>query len=191
MRTFTSSTEQHHSIGGHMITCSNIGVFTRTSMLGATAAVCLLSAASALAAVEAPNPTDMTQGKWELQLAQSKFCKGAPQHAEREIFDAGWGFVSVHWTGVDAKGTPIDSRYVYRFDGKKYPSDVVKPSEVAITWKKVSPSRIEFVDWSKDNKMVAENVRSVSSDGQTMTQTTKFSGKAAQACQDVQVFVRK
>jgi hypothetical protein len=105
--------------------------------------------------------------------------------------DAGWGFVSVHWTGVDSKGTPIDSRYVYRLDGKKYPSDIVKPSEVAITWKQVSPSRIEFVDWSKDNKVIAENVRTVSSDGQTMTQTTKFSGKAAQSCQDVQVFERR
>jgi hypothetical protein len=175
-----------------MITCSNASVFTPTTrMLIATAAVALLTAGSALAAVEAPNPKDLTQGKWELQLAQSKFCKDPPQHASREIFDAGWGFVSVHWTGVDAKGTAIDSRYVYRFDGQKYPSDIVKPSEVSITWKKVSPSRIEFVDWSKDNKMLAENVRTVSSDGQTMTQTTKFSGKAAQACQDVQVFERK
>jgi hypothetical protein len=162
-----------------------------TSVLFATAAVCLLAAGSAGAAVEAPNPKDLTVGKWELQLAQSKFCKDAPQRASREIFDAGWGFVSVHWTGVDSKGATIDSRYVYRFDGQKYPSDLVKPSEVAITWKQVSASRVEFVDWSKDNKMIAENVRTVSSDGQTMTQTTKFSGKAAPSCQDVQVFERR
>jgi hypothetical protein len=183
-----------------MITSSNDNVFTRTgernlkllpSMLFATASVCLLAAGSALAAIEAPNPKDLTQGKWELQVAKSKFCKEAPQHATREIFDAGWGLVSVHWTGADSKGTPIDIRYVYRFDGQKYPSDIVKPSDVAITWKKVSPSRVEFVDWSKENKMIAENVRIVSSDGQTMTQTTKYSGKADQSCQDVQVFERK
>ena len=183
-----------------MIACSIVSSCTKTSerklkplagTLSVTAAVCLLTAASAVAKVEAPNPKDLTQGKWELQLAKSKFCKEAPQHATREIFDAGWGLMSVHWTGADAKGAPIDIRYVWRFDGQKYPSDIVKPSEVAITWKRVSPSQVEFIDWSKENKMIAESVRRVSSDGQTMTQTTKYSSKADQSCQDVQVFERQ
>lgn len=182
-----------------MITSSNVVAYTGTgaqnlkplSYMSFLAAVCLLAAGNASAAVEPPNSKDLTQGKWELQAAKSKFCKDAPQHAAREIFDAGWGLISVHWTGTDVKGAPIDNRYVYRYDGQKYPVDILKPGEVSITWKLVSPSRVEFVDWSKDNKMIAENVRIVSDDGQTMTQTTKFSGKPDQSCQDVQVFERK
>ena len=161
------------------------------SFLFATAAVCLLSASGVSAAVEAPNPKDLTVGKWELKLAQSKFCKDAPQRSAREIVDAGWGLMSVHWTGVDAKGAPIDIRYVWRFDGKKYPDDIVNTSDVAIIWKRVSPSRVEFADWSKDNKKTAESVRIVSDDGQTMTQTTKHLDRPDQSCQDVQVFERK
>jgi hypothetical protein len=179
-----------------MITFSNVVVYTRTgernlkllpSMLFATAAVCLLTAGSALAAVEAPNPKDLTQGKWELQVAKSKFCKEAPKQSSREIVDAGWGLLVTHWTGVDSKGAPVDIRYVLRYDGQKYPADI-KPVDVAISWKLVSPRQVEFVDWSKDNKAIAQNVRTISDDGQTMTQKTKYTG---QACEDVQVFERR
>jgi hypothetical protein len=71
-----------------IINHSNVGVFAQTeerkleplgSVLLSTVAVCLLAAGSAGAAVEAPNPKDLTVGKWELQLALSKFCKAAPQ----------------------------------------------------------------------------------------------------------------
>jgi len=161
-------------------------------LCAATSVASILFAQASLS-IPPPNAKDLTQGKWALQVSKSLFCNGAPQKSTREIFDAGWGFVSVLWGGVDAKGETINIRYVYKLDGQKYPSDIVKPSDVAISWMMVSPSRIEFIDWSKDNKMIAENVRTVSADGQTMTQTTKFApandGKTD--CIDTQIFERQ
>ena len=155
-------------------------------------AACVLAACfatSAAFAVEPPNPKDLTQGKWELMLDKSKFCKPAPRKGTREIVDAGWGLISVHWTGVDAQGKSTDTWYVWRYDGEKYPADISKPAKEAITWKLVNPSRVEFKHWSKDNKMTEELVRTVSADGQEMTQTRAYLGGAE--CVDTQVFKRQ
>ena len=136
----------------------------------------------------APNPKDLMEGNWVLQPGQSKFCKEEPKQSSREIVDAGWGLIVTHWTGVDAKGAPVDIRYVLRYDGQKYPADILKPVDVAISWKLVNPHQVEFVDWSKDGKAIARNVRTISDDGQTMTQKTRPTG---QTCEDVQVFTRQ
>jgi hypothetical protein len=139
-------------------------------------------------AVQPANPKDLTQGKWELVLSKSKFCKPAPRSSTREIVDAGWNLISVHWTGLDADGKAVDNWYVWRYDGEKYPADITKPAAEAITWKLVSPTRVEFKHWSKDNKMTEELVRTVTSDGQEMTQTRAYLG--GKECVDTQVFKR-
>ncbi len=139
---------------------------------------------------------DAELGKWELQLSKSHFCNpaAAPQKSAREIFDAGGGVLLIHWTGTDAKGNSVDIRYVLRYDGKKYafPSDVADPS-VYISWKRISPSKVAFIDWAKDGKMLAENTRSVSADGKTMIQnTTALDANGQKAtCSDRQVFERQ
>jgi hypothetical protein len=158
------------------------------SACAVAAGLCLVTAESSIATTAPPNPKDLTEGNWVLQTSQSKFCKEGPKQSSREIVNAGWGLISTHWTGVDPKGTPVDIRYVYRYDGQKYPADISKAADVAISWKLVNPRQVEFVDWSKDNKPIAQNVRTVSEDGQTMTQKTKATG---QSCEDVQVFMRQ
>lgn len=157
-------------------------------LIRATAAVAAALVATAAAAVEPPNPKDLTQGVWELDLTKSKFCKPKPRSGRREILDTGWGLIAVHWTGADAAGKPIDVRYVWRYDGEKYPATIMEPANEAISWKLVSPSRVEFVHWSKDNKKTEELLRTVSADGQEMTQTRSYLGGAE--CVDVQVFKR-
>ncbi len=161
-------------------------------------AVIAVSAVLHYGAVLAAEPAakDSEIGKWELQLSKSHFCNpaAAPQKSTRDIFDAGGGIVLIHWTGVDPKGKPVDIRYVLRYDGKKYafPSDAAEPA-VYISWKRVSPSEVAFIDWSKDGKKLAENTRSVSSDGSTMTQsTTALDANGQKAtCTDHQVFERQ
>jgi len=151
-----------------------------------------LFAAGASHAAQPPNPKDLTQGKWDLDLKKSKFCRPAPKSAKRNIFDAGWGLMVVHWTGTDHEGKPVDSRYVWRYDGDKYPATIDRPDDPrreAISWKLVSPSRVEFVHWSKENKITEELVRTVSADGQEMTQSRKYLGGAE--CVDIQVFRRE
>ena len=142
-------------------------------------------------ATEPSNPKDLTQGNWSLDLSKSKFCKPAPKSTKRSIFDAGWGLMVVHWTGIDQDGKPVDTRYVWRYDGEKYPATIDRADDArreAISWKLVSPSRVEFVHWSKANKITEELVRTVSADGQEMTQSRKYLGGAE--CVDVQVFRR-
>lgn len=162
----------------------------RTTCL-ALAMAALFATGSSLA-VEPPNPKDLTQGKWEMDLKKSKFCRPTPQSSMRHIFDAGWGLMVVHWTGIDHEGKPVDARYVWRYDGEKYPATISgpdQPTREAISWKLVSPSRVEFVHWSKDDKITEELVRTVSEDGQEMTQSRKYLGGAD--CVDIQVFQRR
>lgn len=160
--------------------------------------VCVATLAGALTvgsalAVEPPNPKDLTQGHWELQLDKSKFCNPsqAPQKSVRDIVDEGYGLISVHWTGLSASGKPMDIHYVYSFDGRKFPSGIYGPSsetKESITYQLINPRRVEFQHWSIDGKRTQDLVRTVSEDGQTMTQKTKLSNRPG--CEDVQVFQR-
>ena len=156
----------------------------------ALAGACL--AGSVVAAVDPPNPKDLTQGNWELQLDKSKFCEPshAPQKSVRAIVDEGWGLISVHWTGISADGKPMDIHYVYSYDGRKFPVGIYgRKSNESITYHLINPRRVEFQHWSTDGKLTQSLVRSVSEDGQTMTQTTKLTDRPG--CTDVQVFQRQ
>lgn len=142
-------------------------------------------------AVEPPNPKDLTQGKWELQLDKSKFCPEtpAPKSGNRWIFDAGWGLIVTEWGGVAADGKPIATRYVARYDGGKYPANITRPdSAEAIAWKLVDPHRLEFTHYNKADKITSTYLRTVSDDGQSMTQISTFVGRE---CKDLQVFQRR
>ena len=154
--------------------------------------VCMVGASAAGAATP-PNPKDLTQGVWELQLDKSKFnCGTPPKKSHREIFEAGWGLISVHWTGFDDKGKPMDIRYVYNYNGDKYPEGIPGPANESITYKLVNPSRVDFWHWDKKDKMTQDLSRVISSDGQTMTQTTKYlSWKGGKECIDTQIFARQ
>lgn len=143
-----------------------------------------------------PVATDPEVGKWELQPARSHFCKpeAVPRESLRDIFDVGGGIYLDHWTGVDAKGEPIDFLYIVRYDNRKYafPSDTWNP-RVYISWKRVGTSKVSFVDWSKDGRVIAENSRTVSPDRKTMVQTTNAVDANGQksSCTEIQVFEKQ
>jgi hypothetical protein len=170
--------------------------FRRSHLLYLVYAVAgLLIARTSLGAVNPPNPKDLTQGTWQVDLAQSKYCGGVSQgeavlkSSRRHIYDAGWGLITVHWTGTRADDQPFDVWYVYRYDGEKYPASIMEPNVgEAITWKLVNPHRVEFTHWTKDNKITQRLVRSISEDGQVMTQTTRYTNRPG--CAEVQVFNR-
>jgi hypothetical protein len=173
-----------------------------TAAAGAASLVGVLILASGTrvgAAVEPPNPKDLTQGTWELNLQKSKFCptnaRGGPatppRGGARVISDVGWGLVAVQQIGVNERGERTGEgriSYVLKYDGKKYPANVDRPSNEAIIWKLVDPHHVQFAHYSKDDKVTQELARTVSQDGQEMTQTTKY---PARECIDVQVFDRQ
>jgi hypothetical protein len=146
-------------------------------------------------AVEPPNPKDLIVGDWAIELDKSKFCNPAeaPKQAFRKIADEGYGMVSVHWTGIDASGAPIDRRYVYFNDGRKVPAgefnEVPLKSKESMTFHLVNPHRVVWEHWAPDNKLTSTYVREISADGQTMTQTDKLMNRPG--CVDVQVYRRQ
>lgn len=146
-------------------------------------------------AAEPPNPKDLTQGFWEVDMSQAKYCGGtsqgqaAPKVSRRHIYDAGFGLVVVHWTGTQASGKPFDVRYVYRYDGEKYPASIDAPdADEAIVWKLVDPHHVEFTHYNKANQVTQQLARTVSEDGQVMTQTTRYTNQPG--CEESQVFKR-
>ena len=159
-----------------------------------------LSAASLFAeTVQPPNPNDLTQGTWELNVQKTKLCPasdGKPRMARpggRIIQDVGFGMIAVQWIDTNDKGERYGAEYpsyVYRYDGDKYPAGKYynRPSSEGIAWKLVNPNRVEFEHWSTDGKITSNYVRTVSADGQEMIQTMRAPG---QTCVESQVFDRK
>jgi hypothetical protein len=146
-------------------------------------------------AAEPPNSKDLTQGSWEVDMSKAKYCGGesqgqaAPKVSRRHIYDAGFGLIVVHWTGTQASGKPFDVRYVYRYDGEKYPASIDAPdADEAIVWKLVDPHHVEFTHYNKENQVTQQLSRTVSEDGQVMTQTTRYTNRPG--CEEVQVFNR-
>jgi hypothetical protein len=147
-------------------------------------------AAGSQAAVTPPNDKDFSKGDWELNVAKSTFaCNKAPQVSKRHIIDAGWGMTFVEWTGTQADGKPFITHYVFRYDGQKYPVGIDRPdAKEAIIYTLKTPHHIDFVHVDKDGKVTSTYYRDISADGQTMTQSSKFTGKS---CEDLQVFERR
>ena len=148
----------------------------------------LMSAAGVAAAAVTPtNPKDLTMGRWELNVAKSKFCNTPPKAGGRWIFDAGWGLLVFEQSGINAEGKPTSGRYVGRYDGDKWPDIATGPAKESMVWKQISPSRVEFAHYDKQDKMTSQYYRVVSADGQQMTQHGKFVGRD---CEEDQVFDR-
>lgn len=162
---------------------------SQTIVAGLFVAAIIVLATGNLGAADPPNAKDMTLGSWTLDVSKSKYCgPNTPKGGGRVITDAGWGMIAVVQKGFDQKGQPTESRYVLRYDGQKYPSTIDRPANESITWKQIDPRRVEFTHWSKEDKATAEYVRTVSADGQTMTQTVKRPG---QECVESQVYNRQ
>ncbi len=166
----------------------------------AGAALLALSNASLLGQpARPPNPQDLTQGTWELNLQKTKLCPGTdgkvptPRPGGRVIEDVGFGMIAVQWIDTNDRGERYGAgypSYVYRYDGDKYPAGKYynRPSSEGITWKLVNPNRVEFEHWSTDGKIASRYVRTVALDGQEMIQTMTAPGRT---CVESQVFDRK
>jgi hypothetical protein len=154
------------------------------------AAFVVASLTGSHAAVTPPSDKDLSKGDWEINLAKSKFaCSKPPQVSKRHIIDAGWGMTFVHWTGVQADGKPFETRYVFRYDGQKYPVGIDRPdAREAIIYMLKNPHHIDFRHVDKEGKVTSTYYRDISADGQTMTQSSKFTGRD---CEDLQVFQRR
>ncbi len=162
----------------------------KTSLALTTALAGFVVASASAANISPPSAKDLTVGDWEINLAKSKYaCSKPPQASRRHIFDAGFGVTVVEWTGTTTDGKPFSTRYFWRYDGGEYPVSIDGPdAREGIVYKLINPHRVEFVHVDKQHKVTSTYYREVSADGQTMTQSSKFTGRD---CEDLQVFERR
>ena len=174
---------------------SSIAASKSGAALVLCAAVLVAGVHQASRAAEPPNPKDLMIGDWALQLDKSKFCDAArtPKQSFRKVRNEGYGMISVHWTGMEADGTPINRMYVYFNNGTKVPAGEFRETPLkdkeSMTFHLINPHRLVWEHWSADNKLTGNWVREVSADGQTMTQTDKLLNRPG--CVDVEVYKRQ
>lgn len=127
-------------------------------------------------------------GKWELNLAKSKFESPPPKSQTRTMSSQGDMETTLIET-VNANGEKTSSRTAYRLDGKDYP--VTGNAEIdAIAFTKVDANTARGL-LKRDGKTTAEVLRKVSADGKTLTLMNKGTTPQGQTVNNVLVFDRK
>jgi len=131
---------------------------------------------------------ELRVGTWELNLAKSTFSPDPPPRRQTLTFRK----AGPQWTallqGVDALGKPINpdlDNLAITFDGKDHPTANVDYDTTA--WKRSSGNKYEVIR-KKAGKIVLTSTNEISSDGKTMTITTKGVKANGQSVFNVRVY---
>ena len=134
---------------------------------------------------------ELRVGTWELNLARSTFSPGPPPRKQTLTFRA----AGPQWTallqGVDATGRPINpdmNNLAITFDGRDHPTATEDYDTTA--WKRSRGNDYEVIR-KKAGKIVMTSTNHISSDGQTMTITTKGVNAKGQQVHNVRVYDKK
>ena len=108
-------------------------------------------------------------GTWKANIAKSKYQPGPPpKEATRVHEDRGNGFVLITTDTVPAQGPKAHGAYVYKPDGKPYPTAGLNQTNVqTISLVAVDPYTVTFTQYV-DGKSVSTGKRTVNKDGKTM-----------------------
>ena len=130
-------------------------------------------------------------GTWELNLAKSSFSPGpAPRRQTLTFLAAGPQWV-VLLQGIDGAGWPISpdsSNLAINFDGRDHATPNVDFDTSA--WKRLNPHVYE-VFRKRGGRVVLTSVNVVSSDGKTMTITTRGVNAAGQPVNNIRVYDKR
>ena len=131
---------------------------------------------------------ELRVGTWELNLAKSTFSPGSPPRRQTLTFRA----AGPQWTallqGIDASGRPINpdmNNLAITFDGKDHATANVDYDTTA--WKASGANTYEVIR-KKAGKIVLTSMNEISSDGKTMTITTKGVNANGQSVHNVRVY---
>jgi hypothetical protein len=126
-------------------------------------------------------------GKWTLNLAKSKYNPGPPPKGSIATFTAaGADRVRVVVEGVASTGDKVRWEYTAAHDGKSYPA-TGNPDADLVSLKRINARSVEVTS-RKGGKVTLVNTRTVSTDGRTMTVTTKGTTARGQVVNNVQVY---
>jgi hypothetical protein len=117
--------------------------------------------------------TDPRIGRWQLNLAKSKFTGTPPKSVTRVYEDRGGGIVLYTGTTTTATGAVNVAIVLYKLDGKDYPQ-VPRGAETmtTIAQKLADAHTIEAVG-KTSGKVTSTFTQTVSADGKTLTYTPK------------------
>ena len=147
--------------------------------------VLALCALGIVAAAQAPDPA---VGKWNLNVAKSKFSPGpAPKSTTATISTAGAAY-KVVVEAVTGDGTKVNWEYSANFDGKPHPVKGNPDGDMVVA-KRVNASSVD-TSYTLKGKPTTNNSRVVSADGKTMTVTSTGTNGQGQKINNVQVFER-
>src|ERR1700730_1932409 len=135
----------------------------------------------------APAQTDPHVGRWQLNLAKSKFTPGPAPKSQTFTYEADGPNLAVLVQGVDAEGKPINpdkNKVTIITDGKAHPA--TNPAYDSAVWKKTSNGYDAMR--KKDGKVVQTVTNVVSKDGKMMTITTNGTNAKGETFRDVAVF---
>ena len=112
-------------------------------------------------------------GRWQLNLAKSKFTGTPPKSIMRLYEDRGGGIVLYTGTTVTPAGMTNATLVLYKLDGKDYPQVPKGAETVTVVSQRLSdPHTIEAVT-KQNGKIVGTFTQTVSGDGKTLTYMPK------------------
>lgn len=144
-----------------------------------------LCALGIVVTAQAPDPA---VGKWNLNVAKSKFTPGpAPKSTTATISTTGAAY-RVVVEAVSADGAKVNWEYTASFDGKPHPVKGNPDGDMVVA-KRVNASSVD-TSYTLKGKATTNNSRVVSADGKTMTVTSTGTNGQGQKINNVQVFER-
>ena len=147
-------------------------------------AMCLLTALASFAFAQG----DPHVGTWELNVAKSTFDPGPPPKRQTIWYkEEGKGLAAL-FQGVDAAGMPINpdaSNLTIYFDGKDHPTPQAGYDSSA--WTRINANHY-VVNRKKAGKVVLTSNNVVSSDGKTLTITTKGTDENGRPTTNIRVY---
>lgn len=149
-------------------------------------AVLAFFALGVVVTAQAPDPA---VGKWNLNVAKSKFTPGpAPKSTTATIAATGATY-KVVVEAVAADGAKVNWEYSASFDGKPHPVKGNPDGDMVVA-KRVNATSVD-TSYTLKGKATTNNSRVVSADGKTMTVTSTGTNGQGQKINNVQVFERQ
>jgi len=156
-------------------------------LLRATALVMIVIAA---AAVElAAQGADPFVGKWQLNVAKSKYTPGPAPKSETRTYVVAGQDIKASLKGVDGTGKPTAGSWTVNYDGKDRP-ETGNPNADTLSLKSVNAFSAKFTQ-KRAGKVVITGTRTISPDGKVMTITSKGTNARGQTVNDVEVFEQR
>jgi len=157
---------------------------SRSWLLAAAVILALVLFTSGLALAQ----TDPFLGTWKLDVAKSKFGPGTERKSETRIVESSPTGMKVSVDRTNADGSNQQYNYTTNFDGKSHPITGMAPygaDSIAVTLG--ASNKLSF-KLTKDGKAVGFGTSVVSSDGNTLTITSKGTDARGKTVSSVSVY---